>query len=263
MSPVKILIVEDEFIISEKLAQNLKQVGYIIMGIFTSGEEVLKQMDSDTPDLIIMDIKLEGELDGIQTATQINKIHPIPIIYLTGLNDQKIFNRAKITHPASFLSKPYNQYDVNNAIELALHNAAFPIEKINEETTDSLFVLTDRIFVKDSKNCFNKIGIEDILWIEGEGSYSIIETLDGQYMTSYNLKAIEKKIQHSNLLRIHRSYIINLNRIKQIVGKSFVILEYMEKDSDKTTKNTNGIIKKKIPIGPEYREKIQKYLRLL
>ena len=271
MKPVKILIVEDEFIISERLAQNLQGTGYEVTNIVVSGKEAIESINADRPDLIIMDIKLEGELDGIDTTKQINKKYTIPVIYLTGYTDKKLFTRAKSTHPVSYLTKPYNSNDINNAIELAIHNAVFFNEKskgASKKIEDTLFVLSEHIFVKDSKNCFNKVGIEDILWIKGEGSYSVIKTLNEKHVTSHNLKTIENKIQHQGLLRIHRSYIINLSKVNQIIGKRFIIIEYPITNSSKKANDENSERQhkkaiKKIPIGPEYKERIQKYLRLI
>lgn len=263
MRPVRILIVEDEFIISEKLARNLRGIGYIILGIVCSGEEAVKAAKDGNPDIIIMDIKLEGELDGIETAREISKTNPVPLIYLTGLTDNNTFARAKKTSPASFLTKPYNQVDINNAIELALFNTAFlgySDKEKDKSSEDTFFILEDRIFVKDNRNCFNKVEIDDIFYIEGEGSYSTIHTLEEKYLTSFNLKVIEKRIGNPALMRIHRSFIVNLKKIKQIIGKNFVILDYQfSKDMVIEIEEKE----KKIPIGPEYRDSIQKNIRFI
>ncbi len=271
MKPIKILIVEDEYIISEKLAHNLKGTGYIVLNIVRSGEEAVKEIKTETPDIIIMDIKLDGKLDGIETAKEISKTNLVPIIYLTGLTDPNTFNRAKKTSPASFLTKPYNQVDINNAIELALHNATLAGSMKSEiiETGDkNLFILNDRIFVKDSKNCFKKIEIDDIFFIEGGGSYSTINTIDGKYTTSYTLKAIEKRIDNKNLLRIHRSYLINLNKVERIIGRNHVILEIIEANSSTEDitlgpNKTGRYEKKKISIGPEYRKTLDRHIRFI
>ena len=131
-----------------------------------------------------------------RTAKKINESYSIPIIYLTNYSDNLVFKRAKQTLPMSYLTKPYTQHDVNNAIELALcqNENLVKLGEIDDKIDEtSLYVFSDRIFVKDSKNCFNKLDIEDIIWIEGGGSYSTINTKGGTFTTSYNLKAIEKK----------------------------------------------------------------------
>ena len=109
MEPAKILIVEDEFIIAEKLSADLSDIGYDITEVVSSGENAISSVTENPPDLIIMDINIDGELDGIQTAKKILSLMAIPVIYLTGLTDQSVFQKARLTRPAGYLSKPYNQ----------------------------------------------------------------------------------------------------------------------------------------------------------
>lgn len=268
MTPVSILIVENEFIIAEKLSSDLTGAGYQIIGIATSGNEAVELVAKFSPDLIIMDIKLEGELDGIDTVALINKNYSVPVIYLTGFTEQNLFTRAKFTRPASYLTKPYNLSDVYHAIELALYHADKinnPIKKDNESDTSSS-VFNDRIFIKDSKNCFNKVDISEIIYIKGEGSYSVIETVNGRFVTSFNLKAIELKIGNPKIARIHRSYLINIDRVKQIVGRNLLVLSGDNLVSERSElsgkeKITGGNIE--IPIGPEYKETIQQVIKLI
>jgi DNA-binding LytR/AlgR family response regulator len=269
MKPVSILIVENEFIIAEKLSADLRGIGYRVTGVAASGIEAIELAEKFLPDLIIMDIKLEGELDGIDTACLINKNYSVPVIYLTGYTDQNLFTRAKFTRPASYLTKPYNPSDVFNAIELALYNANRINNKIkhDNEPTDTLpCIFNDRIFVKDNKNCFNKIDISDITYIKGEGSYSIIETIHGKFTISHNLKTIENKIGNPKIVRVHRSYLVNLSRVQQIIGRNFLVLcgEDLIFDCSELTKKENFTGKRiEIPIGPEYKESIHQIIKFI
>jgi len=260
MEPAKILIVEDEFIIAEKLSADLAEIGYKIIGIVSSGEEAIKSVGANTPDLIIMDINIDGELDGIETTREIQEKMAVPVIYLTGLADYEIFRKARQTRPAGYLSKPYNRQDIYHAIELALYNTegdlAKPVAEKKQE--ESVCILNDRIFLKDSKNCFNKISFDDIFWIKADGSYSLIETKHGRSLASTNIKNIEKKISAPQFVRIHRSYLVNIHWVKQIVGKSCVVLELPDSTDTKTTAT-----KVEIPIGAEYRDNISKLIRFI
>lgn len=259
MEPAKILIVEDEFIIAEKLSADLSDIGYKITEIVSSGEEAIRSVAVNPPDLIIMDIHIDGELDGIETTHRIHDEMAIPVIYLTGLTDQEVFQKARKTRPVGYLSKPYNRQDIYHAIELALYSAGGGLDSVTDEKQqDSAYVLKDRIFLKDSKKCFNKISIDDIFWIKADGSYSLIETKHGKYLTSNNIKTIEKKISNPQFVRIHRSYLVNINWVKQIVGKSFAVLELPRPDGSQTT-NTNV----EIPIGAEYRDNISRIIRFI
>jgi DNA-binding LytR/AlgR family response regulator len=255
MEPARILIVEDEFIISEKLSHDLAGIGYTVLGVADSGEEALKTARETRPDLVIMDITLDGELDGIETARLMNKEVVVPVIYLTGHSGQNFFERAKITHPAAYLSKPYNRSDIYHAIELAL----FPAGQAggsNPPAEAPACIFNDRIFVKDNKNCFNKVDIADILWIQGDGSYCTIHTVAGKYKTTHNLKMIENKIKNPKLARIHRSYLVNLSRVKQVVGRQHVVL-------DVSVPGATGKAEEVIQIGPEYRDNIHKIIKLI
>ena len=269
MKPVSILIVENEFIIAEKLSADITNAGYRVTGVVSSGREAVESVAKFPPDLIIMDIKLEGELDGIETIALIKINYSIPVIYLTGYTDQNLFTRAKFTSPASYLTKPYNPADVYNAIELALYHAESinnPVKNNNETTNTLPCIFNDRIFVKDNKNCFNKIDVSDITYIKGEGSYSVIETIHGKFTISHNLKIIESKIGNPKIARVHRSYLVNLSRVKQVVGRNLLVLNCDDWVSDRnelSEKERTAAKRIEIPIGPEYRESIHQIVKFI
>ena len=102
------MIIEDEILIAMTLRLKLIKLGYEVCQLFTSGEEALKNIEKEKPDIILMDINLEGELDGIKTAQQIKNKLNIPIIYTTGYSDRDIMERAKASEPAGYLIKPFD-----------------------------------------------------------------------------------------------------------------------------------------------------------
>jgi len=107
MEQIKVLIVEDKLLIAEDIAAKLRKHNLDVIGIHDRGEDALAGLDEGLPDLILMDINLAGELDGIETARRIQEKHVIPIIYLSDYTDSNTVNRAKQTLPANFLSKPF------------------------------------------------------------------------------------------------------------------------------------------------------------
>ncbi|MCD4650736.1 MAG: response regulator [Candidatus Cloacimonetes bacterium] len=117
-----ILIVEDSPLVSKPLKLLLEEMGYSVMDIVESGEEALKRLDQLRPDLLLMDIKLSGELDGIQTAVEIRKKYDIPVIYSTAYTDENLIERAKITNPFGYILKPYHKRELRTIIEMALFN---------------------------------------------------------------------------------------------------------------------------------------------
>jgi len=113
-----ILIVEDEIIIAIDLKIRLENLGYYVLGIAVNGKDAIKKTGEKNPDLVLMDILLNGEIDGIETAQQIRKLYDIPFIYLTGSYDNSILERAKITDPSGFITKPFDNSEIQNAIEM-------------------------------------------------------------------------------------------------------------------------------------------------
>ncbi len=117
----QILVVEDEIIIAENIQRKLKKMGYAVPVIVSSGEEAIKKARENNPDLVLMDIVIEGNLDGIEAAEQIRSRFGIPIVYLTAFADEKTLERAKITEPFGYLIKPFKERELQITIEIALY----------------------------------------------------------------------------------------------------------------------------------------------
>jgi PAS domain S-box-containing protein len=117
------MIVEDEMIVSKNLEIRLNESGFNVIASANSGEDAIALCKKLTPDCILMDIKLSGELDGVQTAEIIKKNKNIPVIYLTAFADDEIIEKAKITEPFGFLLKPFDVRDLKKTIEIALYKS--------------------------------------------------------------------------------------------------------------------------------------------
>ena len=115
-----ILIVEDEMIIAANISLQLNHLGYEVCGIISRAEEVLPEIRQYAPDIILMDINLKGDLDGIEVVKLIQNEFTIPIIYLTANSDVAHFEKAKATNPYAFISKPFKKLDLQRTIELTL-----------------------------------------------------------------------------------------------------------------------------------------------
>ena len=216
---IKILVVEDEMIIGAKISMQLTSLGYEVTGIVPRGEEAIVHVEENKPDIVLLDINLKGKFDGIETALRMQKLADIPIIYLTANADQATFNRAKVTKPYAFISKPYKQLDLQRAIELTIsrmaENETGPPAEDNTED-ERPFILSDRIFVRHKEKMI-KIIIAEILYIEADRNYSRIFTKNKEYLLCITLKTIEEKLPRSIFLRSHRSYIINVAQIDEVV----------------------------------------------
>ncbi len=120
MAKAKILVVEDEGIVAMDLKSRLQNLGYDVPDIALSGEEAIKKAGEIQPDLVLMDIMLTGDMDGIEAAEQIHVYRNIPVIYLSAFADKVTLQRAKITEPYGYILKPFDEKELHIAIEMAL-----------------------------------------------------------------------------------------------------------------------------------------------
>ena len=244
---IKILVVEDEMIIAAKISMQLTSLGYEVTGILPRGEQAIQQVKENKPDIILLDINLKGELDGIETARQIQQFAEIPVIYLTANSDEATFNRAKPTRPYAFISKPFKQLDLQRAIELTISRMAendTGIQTVSTTGEEQPFILNDRIFVR-YKEKMVKIMVPDILYMEADRNYSRIFTSNREYVLSITLKTIEEKMSMQLFMRIHRSYLINITQV------------------DEVAENHVMIAKKMIPIGTGMKEQLMHRIKTL
>ncbi len=245
MDTIKILIVEDEMIIGAKISMQLVNLGYEVTGILSRGEEVATHVLENRPDIVLLDINLKGSIDGIETATQLQKVTATPVIYLTANADEATFNRAKPTKPYAFISKPFKQLDLQRAIELTISRIG---ETGGQLATDNpeqpAFILDDRIFVRHKEKMI-KIMLTDILYIEADRNYSHLFTKEKDYVLAITLKTIEEKLPSKLFLRVHRSFVINVTHVEEV------------------TEGQVKIVQHAIPLGAGMREMLLKSMRTL
>jgi PAS domain S-box-containing protein len=141
MSNAQILVVEDELLVAKDIQNILTKLGYSVPAIAASGEDAIKKVIENQPDLVLMDIVLKGDLDGVNTAEQIRLKFDIPIIYLTAYADDKTLERAKITEPFGYLIKPYQKKELHSNIEMALYK-----QKLEKMLKDSEQWLSTTLF---------------------------------------------------------------------------------------------------------------------
>lgn len=118
---VNILIVEDESIVALDIKDKVEHLGYGVLAVVSSGEKAIEEVKKVQPDLVLMDIVLKGEIDGIETARRIREHFDIPIIYLTAHSDNQTLKRAEITGPFGYLVKPFVDSELRSAIETVLY----------------------------------------------------------------------------------------------------------------------------------------------
>lgn len=148
MPPIRILIVEDESIVAKDIQHRLENLGYIVLSIVDAGEVAIKKTEQMRPDLVLMDIRLKGTMDGIDASKQIRNRYNIPVVYLTAYADNSTLERAKITEPFGYIVKPVEDSELKASIVLALYKHAVENKlKISEEKFRIIFENANDVIV--------------------------------------------------------------------------------------------------------------------
>ncbi|PQV63584.1 PAS domain S-box-containing protein/diguanylate cyclase (GGDEF) domain-containing protein [Abditibacterium utsteinense] len=152
LTPARILVVEDEMIISKDIQRSLKKLGYEVVGSAVSGAAALEKAAETRPDLVMMDINIKGEMDGIETAALMRERFQVPVIYLTAFADAPTLARAKQTGPFGYLLKPFEERELATAIEMALYRHASErrLQESEERLTRVLETNADAILITDA-----------------------------------------------------------------------------------------------------------------
>jgi signal transduction histidine kinase len=129
LSKGNILIVEDERVVALHLQDQIEKLGFQVNGMVASGEEALRQIEGKKPDLVLMDVKLKGTMDGVETAALLRTQWKVPVIYLTAYADEPTLERAKVTEPLGYLMKPFTHRDLRVTIDLALSKHRLEMER--------------------------------------------------------------------------------------------------------------------------------------
>ncbi len=147
MKIAKILIVEDERVVAMALEDTLISLGHSVCGLVSSGDQALKVAASASPDLVMMDIKIKGSIDGIETAKKLRDSYGIPVIFLTAYADQEILERAKLTEPLGYILKPFKSQELRSVVEVALYKAEMEIklQKMNQELDSKVKQRTQKL----------------------------------------------------------------------------------------------------------------------
>lgn len=250
MAKTNVFVVEDESIVSKDIQHSLKKLGYNVVGSAATGEKALEKIEDTNPDVVLMDIMLKGDMNGIETADQVKEKHNIPVIYLTAYADENTLSKAKVTEPYGYIIKPFKEIDLHTSIEMALYKHGKETEIRKER--DLLYSLVegksddDFIFVKANSKLV-KLNTVDIYFIEALKDYVVINTAEKRYTIHSTMKDIDSKMPSDSFIRVHRSYIVRIDKIATI-EQSNVVME----DN-----------KKVIPIGGSYKEELSKRIRLV
>lgn len=197
-STIKIGIVEDEMVIANTIALELKRLKYEVSFIAGSYSAALLKLEECKPDLVLLDIVLNSKKDGIDLGHKIREMFPIPIIFLTANSDIKTIERAKAVNPNAYLVKPFSKSDLYAAIEIALSNH----KKIENP-------ITEFIIVKDGYN-YEKLFFKTIMFLTSDSNYVTFHLDSGKrVMVRSTIADMGEKLNKKLFLRINRGVIVN------------------------------------------------------
>ncbi|MGD1846673.1 MAG: LytR/AlgR family response regulator transcription factor [Salibacteraceae bacterium] len=250
MKDVKILIVEDENIVAKDIQYSLAQLGYGVAGIANDPETALELVATTSPSLVLMDIRLKNGASGIETAQLIRENYDIPLIYLTAYADVDTIERAKVTQPFGYITKPFSEVDLQTSIKIALYKHSKEIEMKAERNRLEAIVEgsahRDMIFAKTHAR-LDKIKTADVYFVEALKDYVVIHTRNQKHTLHTTMKEISSKLPEVDFMRVHRSYIVRLDKIERIENPYIYLEDEM------------GVL----PIGGSYKEQLIERLVLV
>ena len=231
MNKTKIGIVEDEVIIADNLENMLIGLGYEVAEPAATFAEAIDMIETEKPDLLLLDIQLRGKKDGIDLARKINEDYRLPFIFLTANADTATVQRAKQVTPPAFLVKPFTKDDLYSAIEICLHNAATN-KNDSQQSVSINYVVNDALFIKNGQY-FHKVKFADILYLESEHVYVQVHTVEKNFLVRSSLHQYLTHFDERKFVRIHRSYAVNLEQV-QTFNAEHVIIKGIELPVGKT-----------------------------
>lgn len=218
MSSYNILVVEDDPQIAESLSEMLEILDHKVVGVAESFEQALEILGSAEIDLVLLDIQIKGEKSGIDIAEKIKAEFHLPFIFTTAFADKETIKKASEHSPYGYLVKPYGMKDINASIEIAIQNhRAFKESKGDEGVFNS-----ESLFVKANSRIV-RINIDDILFVEAKGDYALFKTKEKGFIVHTTFKNVEGKLDPNKFVRVHRSYIVNINKVVDIEENNLLI----------------------------------------
>ena len=245
MSKTRILIVEDELIIAEDIRSELEGLGYEVAGIATSYDIALEMLEEHQPDIMLIDIIISGDKDGIELAGAIREREDLPLIFLTSHSDAATVERAKKVKPDAYIVKPFERADLYTAIEIAFSNYSEKEAGKKDEPKDEKnnFILKDSIFIKKDYILI-KVKFDEIKWLKSEGNYVELHCDVKKHLVRSSLREFLDKLPSSTFIQTHKSFAVNINHIDSINHANI------------------HIGKDEIPIGRTFLDPIKKLLNL-
>lgn len=232
-----ILIVEDEFFIAEDLSATLQELGYKVVQVAESASQAIEALRTHTGiDIVLLDIHLNDAIDGVHLASVIQSEYNLPFIFTTAFSDADTIDRVKKLKPAGYLIKPYTEDAIRVAIDLAL---GAPAEQPKASKEDEI-----PVFIKSATGMI-QVNLSTINYLEAYDYYANIYTDKGKILAKMTLKELMEQLDYPDVLRVHKSYAVNLRKVDKIKYGEIYIGEM------------------KIPVGRAFRDELKERIKVL
>jgi two-component system, LytTR family, response regulator LytT len=210
MKNLKILIVEDEVLIAEDLKDTLLEFGVLEIEMAHNKIIAFKQIKEFEPDIVLLDIRMKKELDGLDVGKFLMTETIIPFIYITAHSDVAMIKDIIKTKPISYITKPFKTSDLFASITLAMDQ----IQQLKD---------APKQIKLDTGTSTQMVNSDDILYIESEGNYICVYCTSSKFTLRQSLDSIANELGNKHFFRIQRSYLINLNKISAYTKKTVTI----------------------------------------
>lgn len=229
MANVNILIIEDDVSFALDLEMMIEALDYPAPTIVDNAKDALREIRKKIPDLIITDIYLKGKINGIQLAQKIKNFN-VPIIFITSYDSPELYNKAREVLPYAYLPKPFDNRTLQSSIDLALARVQQEERAVPEKEV---------IYVKSNYQ-LKKVKLNDILYLNSDGNYCMIQTHNKKYVMKISLTKIKAYLPEERFVQIHKSYLVQLSQI----------------DSVDTSQNKVVIDDSELPLGRKYKKEL-------
>lgn len=242
----KILVIEDEDLTADRIEMLIEKIGHEHLDSVDNSQAALRILEDTLPDLILMDINIEGDYDGVELADLIHQKADIPIIFITSLHDERTFRRIKRTNPVGYIVKPFNDVQLQRSIELIIQQLDVPEEEAYDLPEESIGEEEHVFFVKKGAS-LEKINLLNILYLEADGRYCVIGFHKKKFLVRIPLREMMMKLNPNDFIQVHRSYVVNKNKIESINLEDNII----------------QLVGMTIPISRREKDRVLEHLRLL
>lgn len=213
----KILIVEDDHDLALNLKEQIFNLGFIVSGIFNNANETLEYLETHEIDLLLVDLKIMGSINGVGLVKRINIKWNLPVIFLTAHAEGDLFNCAIALNPEAYLVKPYKIDDLKTSLWVAFSK----FDRIRKNDAEGCTILKVR-----ENGSLILLNSNNIIMVKADGLYSKIFTTYKMYVLHDILKNIQERLPNHVFLRAHKSYLINVKFIFQFNGKFAKVGDY-------------------------------------